>query len=68
LIVCLQVYIAEEESKFGLDEQELDEILKQVQNDKENLKTSNRRFNGNGNVHRKPKPNRKRIQTFENDF
>lgn len=34
----LQVYIAEEESKFGLDEQELDEILKQVQHDKENFK------------------------------
>ena len=34
----LQVHIAEEESKFGLDEQELDEILKQVQNDKENFK------------------------------
>ena len=34
----LQVYIAEEESKFGLDEQELDEILTRVQNDKENFK------------------------------
>ena len=34
----LQVHIAEEESKFGLDEQELDEILKQVQNDSENYK------------------------------
>lgn len=34
----LQVHIAEEESKFGLDEQELDEILKQVQNDNENFK------------------------------
>lgn len=39
VIDCLlQVYIAEEESKFGLDKQELDEILKQVQNDKENYK------------------------------
>lgn len=37
IIDCLlQVYIAEEESKFGLDERELNEILKQVQNDKEN--------------------------------
>jgi pyridoxal phosphate enzyme (YggS family) len=32
VIDCLlQMYIAEEESKFGLDEQELEEILKQVQ-------------------------------------
>lgn len=39
VIDCLlQVYIAEEESKFGLDEQELDEMLKQVQHDKENYK------------------------------
>ena len=39
LINCLlQVYIAEEESKFGLDEQELEEMLKQVQHDKENYK------------------------------
>ncbi|RBA28148.1 YggS family pyridoxal phosphate-dependent enzyme [Flavobacterium tibetense] len=39
VIVCLlQIHIAEEESKFGLDEQELDEILKQVQNDNENYK------------------------------
>jgi pyridoxal phosphate enzyme (YggS family) len=30
----LQIHIAEEETKFGLDEEELDEILKQVQNDK----------------------------------
>jgi uncharacterized pyridoxal phosphate-containing UPF0001 family protein len=29
----LQVYIAEEESKFGLDEEELSEVLKQVQHD-----------------------------------
>ena len=39
--VLLQIYIAEEESKFGLDENELNEILKQVQNDKssfENIK------------------------------
>lgn len=39
MIDCLlQVYIAEEESKFGLDEQELDEILKLVQNGKDNFK------------------------------
>ena len=39
VIDCLlQVYIAEEESKFGLDEEELNEILKQVQNDSENYK------------------------------
>lgn len=39
IVDCLlQVHIAEEESKFGLDEQELDEILKQVQNDNENFK------------------------------
>lgn len=35
VIDCLlQVHIAEEESKFGLDEEELDEILNQVQHDK----------------------------------
>lgn len=34
VINCLlQVYIAEEETKFGLNETELEEILKQVQND-----------------------------------
>lgn len=34
VINCLlQVFIAEEESKFGLDENELNEILNQVQND-----------------------------------
>ncbi len=39
IVDCLlQVYIAEEESKFGLDEEELDEILKQVQNDRGNYK------------------------------
>jgi pyridoxal phosphate enzyme (YggS family) len=39
IIDCLlQVYIAEEESKFGLDEQELEELLKLVQNDKDNFK------------------------------
>ena len=39
VIDCLlQVYIAEEESKFGLDEQELEELLKKVQHDKENFK------------------------------
>ncbi|HCQ14564.1 YggS family pyridoxal phosphate-dependent enzyme [Flavobacterium sp.] len=38
VIDCLlQIYIAEEESKFGLDENELDEILKQVQNDNSDL-------------------------------
>jgi pyridoxal phosphate enzyme (YggS family) len=39
VIDCLlQVYIAEEESKFGLNEQELDAVLKQVREDKENFK------------------------------
>ena len=39
IIDCLlQVYIAEEESKFGLDEQELEELLKQIQQDKESYK------------------------------
>jgi len=40
VIDCLlQMYIAEEETKFGLDEKELDEILKFVQNDKlQNIK------------------------------
>lgn len=39
VIDCLlQVYIAEEESKFGLDEQELEEMLKLVQHDKDNFK------------------------------
>jgi pyridoxal phosphate enzyme (YggS family) len=39
VIDCLlQIYIAEEESKFGLDEEELDEILKQVENDNSELK------------------------------
>lgn len=38
VIDCLlQVYIAEEESKFGLDEEELGEVLKQVQHDKNEL-------------------------------
>ena len=38
VIDCLlQVYITEEESKFGLDEEELSEALKQVQNDKNEL-------------------------------
>jgi len=31
----LQIHIAEEDTKFGLDEQELDEMLKQVQHDKD---------------------------------
>lgn len=35
IIDCLlQMHIAEEETKFGLDEIELDEILKHIQNDK----------------------------------
>ncbi len=35
VIDCLlQIHIAEEETKFGLDEEELEEILKQVQHDK----------------------------------
>ena len=39
IIDCLlQIYIAEEESKFGLDEQELDEILNEIQHNKENYK------------------------------
>ena len=39
IIDCLlQIYIAEEESKFGLDEEELNEILHFVQNDKEGMK------------------------------
>lgn len=39
VIDCLlQVFIAEEESKFGLDEQELDEILNEIQQNKENYK------------------------------
>ena len=39
VIDCLlQVYIAEEESKFGLDEQELNEILNEIQQNKENYK------------------------------
>ena len=38
VIDCLlQIYIAEEESKFGLDEKELDEILHFVQNDKNEM-------------------------------
>jgi pyridoxal phosphate enzyme (YggS family) len=31
----LQIHIAEEETKFGLDENELEEMLKQVQHDKD---------------------------------
>ena len=39
VIDCLlQIFIAEEESKFGLDEQELEELLIQVQQNKENYK------------------------------
>jgi len=38
VIDCLlQIYIAEEESKFGLDENELNEILNFVQNDKNEI-------------------------------
>jgi hypothetical protein len=38
IIDCLlQIYIAEEESKFGLDEKELEEILHFVQNDKNGM-------------------------------
>jgi pyridoxal phosphate enzyme (YggS family) len=38
VIDCLlQVYIAEEESKFGLDEEELSEVLKQVQDEKNEM-------------------------------
>ena len=33
----LQVHIAEEETKFGLDEKELEEILNYVQNDKNEM-------------------------------
>lgn len=33
----LQIHIAEEDTKFGLDEIELDEIMKQVQNDNESF-------------------------------
>ena len=39
IIDCLlQMYIAEEETKFGLDEKELDEMLHFVQNDKNEMK------------------------------
>lgn len=39
VIDCLlQIHIAEEETKFGLDEHELDEILTQVQHDKNEFK------------------------------
>jgi len=39
VINCLlQIHIAEEETKFGLDEAELDEILKQIQHDKETFR------------------------------
>ena len=38
IIDCLlQIHIAEEETKFGLNEEELEEILKQVQNDNDNF-------------------------------
>ena len=39
--VLLQIYIAEEESKFGLDENELNELLQQVQNDKSSFENIN---------------------------
>ncbi|MFM9825959.1 YggS family pyridoxal phosphate-dependent enzyme [Flavobacterium sp.] len=39
IIDCLlQMYIAEEETKFGLDEKELDEILQFIKNDKNEMK------------------------------
>ncbi|WP_445455113.1 YggS family pyridoxal phosphate-dependent enzyme [Flavobacterium sp. HNIBRBA15423] len=39
IINCLlQIHIAEEETKFGLDETELDEMLKQIQHDKETFR------------------------------
>ncbi len=39
IINCLlQIHIAEEETKFGLDEVELDEMLKQIQHDKETFR------------------------------
>ncbi|MBD3725327.1 MAG: YggS family pyridoxal phosphate-dependent enzyme [Flavobacteriaceae bacterium] len=39
VIDCLlQVHIADEETKFGLDEKEFDEMLKQVQHDNESFK------------------------------
>ncbi|WP_396176955.1 YggS family pyridoxal phosphate-dependent enzyme [Flavobacterium sp.] len=39
VIDCLlQMHIAEEETKFGLDENELNEMLKQVQHDKNNFR------------------------------
>ncbi|HJS00688.1 MAG TPA: YggS family pyridoxal phosphate-dependent enzyme [Flavobacterium sp.] len=39
IINCLlQIHIAEEETKFGLDEAELDEMLKQIQHDKETFR------------------------------
>jgi pyridoxal phosphate enzyme (YggS family) len=41
VIDCLlQIHIAEEETKFGLDNLELEEILKQVQNDKSEFKNT----------------------------
>ena len=39
--VLLQIYIAEEESKFGLNEKELNELLQQVQNDKSSFENIN---------------------------
>ena len=39
--VLLQIYIAEEESKFGFDENELNELLQQVQNDKSSFENIN---------------------------
>lgn len=42
VIDCLlQIYIAEEESKFGLDENELEEILHFIQNDKNGMQNVN---------------------------
>ena len=39
--VLLQIYIAEEESKFGLDEKELNELLQHVQNEKSSFANIN---------------------------
>jgi PLP dependent protein len=58
--ILLQIHIAEEESKFGFDQSELDEMLRseEVRN----------RTDGNGHFHRKPRPDPKRIQMPENAF
>ena len=49
VIECLlQIHIAEEETKFGLDLSELDEIISEIQNEK----YSNCWINGNGDFYR----------------